>query len=136
MHTLVFHGCGVNVTLNVSNGGTLTTEQRAELRGFLDSNDYLIVNDDNKTVFNANGPVTNSTSYTIRKAKSLVVIVDGTLTDDDIKDIVAVVDDDNTVVRVVVAGKEDDRTTLIITVNEEQVISTKDILAGCIASRE
>ena len=137
VHTLVFHGCGVNVTLNVPNGDVLTTDQRAKLHGFLDSNDHLIVSDDdNKTVFNANDPVTNSTSYTIRKAKSLVVIVDGTLTDDDIKDIVAVVDDDNTVVRVVVAGKEDDRTTLIVTVNEEQVISIKDILAGCIVSRE
>ena len=136
VHTLVFHGCGVNVTLNVPNGDVLTTDQRAKLHGFLDSNDHLIVNDENKTVFNANDPVTNSTSYTIRKAKSLVVIVDGTLTDDDIKDIVAVVDDDNTVVRVVVAGKEDDRTTLIVTVNEEQVISIKDILAGCIVSRE
>ena len=137
VHTLVFHGCGVNVTLKVPNGDVLTTEQRAKLHGFLDSNDYLIVSDDdNKTVFNANDPVTNSTRYTIMKAKSLVVVVDGTLTDDDIKDIVAVVDDDNAVVCVVVAGKEDDRTTLIITVNEEQVISIKDILAGCIASRE
>lgn len=135
-HMLVFHK-SESVNMTVLDGEVPTPEQLGQLREYLNSTEYLIVSDeDGKSVFNASAPVTSDASYTIKKAKSLVVVVDGTVTDKDIESIVAVVGDDGTAVRVVVAGTEDGRTSLIITVNEEQATSVKDILTDCILTSE
>lgn len=132
VHTLVFR-INTPVELKVTHDDVPTEKDLAPLQRYINSKDYLIVNEDgSKTFFNASAPVTKDASYTVRKAQSLVVVIDGSVNDDDIKTIVGVVDDDGAIVRVVVAGSEDGRTSLIITINEEQVASIKDLLTGCI----
>ena len=132
VHTLVFHTTPP-VELKVTHDDVPTEKDLAPLQRYINSKDYLIVNEDgSKTFFNASAPVTKDASYTVRKAQSLVVVIDGSVNDDDIKTIVDIAEDDGAIVRVVVAGSEDGRTSLIITVNEEQAASIKDLLTGCI----
>ena len=132
VHTLVFR-INTPVELKVTHDDVPTEKDLAPLQRYINSKDYLIVNEDgSKTFFNASAPVTKDASYTVRKAQSLVVVIDGSVNDDDIKTIVDIAEDDGAIVRVVVAGSEDGRTSLIITINEEQVASIRDLLTSCI----
>ena len=118
VHTLTFIGV-VNQTVIVVDGEVPTMETLKPISGFVNNKGFIITLTNNTTVlFNPDAPVTNSASYTIKKAACVeVVIGDGSgLTDEEIIEAITdgITDNDpTTVIRVVDIIRGDDGSVVV-----------------------
>ena len=129
IHKLCFSGVA-NETIFVVDGEVPSAQQIEAIQEFIDSDNYLIVDNDGKH-FNASEPVMSDNNYTIKQAKSLEIIVDGSVSEDDIKDIISVISDGNVIVRVIASDNEDGTTRLVIVVDDDHSDDIYDRLISC-----
>ena len=129
VHTLTFVGV-VNQTVFVLDGEVPTMETLKPISDFVNNKGFIITLTNNTTVlFNPNAPVTNSASYTIKKAACVkVVIGDGSgLTDDEIIEAITdgITDNDPaTIIRVVDIIRCDDGSVVVrVDVEEDKADS-------------
>ena len=128
---LMFSGL-TTATIVVLDGDVPTSEELVPISKFLHNESYIIVNSSNpKMIFNPDAQVTSDANYTVKKAKSLEVIIDGPASEKDIKDALDNISGDGACVRVIEIDNSNGVTRIIIVVDEEHSRELLDDISQC-----
>ena len=131
VHMLIFSGIANGTIIFVVDSDVPSVQKLEPIQGFINNDNFLIVNEFGKH-FNASEPVNRNDNYTVKHAKSLEVIVDGPVSEDDIRDVIDIISDGgNVVIRVIVSDNEDGTTRLVFVVDDDHSDDVYDRLVYC-----